>query len=444
MKIAVIGTGYVGLVSGACLAKMGNEVCCVDVDEDKISALNRGEVPIYEPGLAEIINECRANGALKFSSTLAPALNGATAAFIAVGTPMGAGGEADLRYVLEVASQIGLYMSAPLIVVDKSTVPVGTALKVSEIISAQLKARNLKLEFEVVSNPEFLKEGSAVEDFLKPDRVVVGASSEWAFGVLRQIYAPFMKNRNRLIEMDVKSAEMSKYAANCMLATKISFINEMAAICELVGADINQVRRGIGSDSRIGYSFIYPGCGYGGSCFPKDIDALVQTALSHGFTPHQLLATKERNKIQKQVLFHKIRRYFKDELKGKTIALWGLAFKPNTDDIRQASSLELISLLALAGARVSAYDPKAMNAAAKHLNSLDLLGSVSFANDKYSALKNADALALVTEWSEFRSPDFAHIKELLKQAVIFDGRNQYEASFLSSLGFKYFQIGVGQ
>lgn len=437
MKISVVGTGYVGLVSGACFAKMGNEVTCIDIDKNKIERLKNGEIPIYEPGLSEIVKECVANDTLKFSTDLKDGLN-AKALFIAVGTPMGADGQADLRYVLDVAKSIGENLANPLIIVDKSTVPVGTADKVSDVIANELKKRNLQINFEVVSNPEFLKEGAAVEDFLKPDRVVIGARSEWGFGVMRELYSPFMKNHDRLICMDVRSAEMTKYAANSMLATKISFINEMANICELVGADINLVRKGIGSDSRIGYSFIYPGCGYGGSCFPKDVEALIYTAKQNGFEPSILNAVESRNKAQKRVLFDKIYRFFGGDLNGKTIALWGLAFKPNTDDMREASSLTLINLLQNAGANVVAYDPKAVSEAKKYLPNSD----VKYAKNKYDALNNADALALVTEWSEFRSPDFLEIKQRLKNAVIFDGRNQYDAKILSEYGFKYYQIGV--
>ena len=438
MKIAVIGTGYVGLVSGACFAKMGNSVICVDVDNKKIEALKNGIVPIYEPGLADIVSECYKNGSLKFSTQITKALEHADVLFIAVGTPMGADGQADLKYVLSVAKSIGENLSKPLIVVDKSTVPVGTGAKVYEVIEAELKRRNVEVKFEVVSNPEFLKEGAAVEDFLKPDRVVIGASSEWGFSVMRELYEPFMKNHDRLICMDVKSAEMTKYAANSMLATKISFINEIANICERVGADVNLVRKGIGSDSRIGYSFIYPGCGYGGSCFPKDVEALIYTARQNGFEPELLNAVESRNKAQKRVLFDKIYSFFGGDLKGKTIALWGLAFKPNTDDMREASSLTLIKLLDEAGAKVVAYDPKASEEAKKYMPNLD----VKYTKNKYDALDNADAMVLVTEWSEFRSPDFMEIKERLKNAVIFDGRNQYNAKTLAEHGFKYFQIGV--
>jgi len=438
MKVAVIGTGYVGLVSGACFAKMGNSVICVDVDEKKIEALKNGVVPIYEPGLADIVSECYKNGSLKFSTQITEALEHADVLFIAVGTPMGADGQADLKYVLSVAKSIGENLNKPLIVVDKSTVPVGTGAKVHEVIEAELKKRNLDVKFEVVSNPEFLKEGAAVEDFLKPDRVVIGASSEWGFSVMRELYEPFMKNHDRLICMDVKSAEMTKYAANSMLATKISFINEIANICERVGADVNLVRKGIGSDSRIGYSFIYPGCGYGGSCFPKDVEALIYTARQNGFEPELLNAVESRNKAQKRVLFDKIYNFFGGDLKDKTIALWGLAFKPNTDDMREASSLTLIKLLDEAGAKVVAYDPKSSEEAKKYMPNLD----VKYTKNKYDALNNADAMVLVTEWSEFRSPDFMEIKERLKNAVIFDGRNQYNAKILAEHGFKYFQIGV--
>lgn len=438
MRIAVIGTGYVGLVSGACFAKMGNDVICIDVDSAKIENLKRGVMPIYEPGLSEIVAECYANGTLKFSTRITDGLSHAQVLFIAVGTPMGADGQADLQYVLEVARSIGQNLTSPLIVVDKSTVPVGTGERVSEVIAAELKKRNLDVKFEVVSNPEFLKEGAAVEDFLKPDRVVVGASSEWGESVMRELYAPFMKNHDRFIAMDVKSAEMTKYAANSMLATKISFINEIANICERVGADINLVRKGIGSDARIGYSFIYPGCGYGGSCFPKDVEALIYTARQNGFEPELLNAVESRNKAQKRVLFDKISAYFGADLKGKSIALWGLSFKPNTDDMREASSLVLINLLENAGARVRAYDPKASEEAKKYLPNSNL----KYVTSKYDALNDADAMVLVTEWSEFRSPDFDEMKKRLKSAVIFDGRNQYNAKILNELGFKYFQIGV--
>lgn len=454
MKIAMIGSGYVGLVSGACLAKMGNDVICVDIDENKIKALNNAQIPIYEPGLSEIIQQCFKNGTLKFSTNLKNALDLSDICFIAVGTPMGANGEADLGYVLEVAKSIGQLMTKRLIVVDKSTVPVGTADKVSQIIADKLAKRGLDLEFDVVSNPEFLKEGAAIEDFLKPDRVVIGASSEYAFGIMAELYAPFMKSHDRLIKMDVRSAEMTKYAANSMLATKISFINEMANICELVGADINAVRKGIGSDSRIGYSFIYPGCGYGGSCFPKDVEALIFSAQNHGFDPLILKAVQKRNERQKMVLVEKILNYFglnfnldeglNDEkltpnlLKGRKIAIWGLTFKPNTDDMRQASSLTCVRKLSQCGASLNVYDPKGFKEAKIYFKDLDL----NYALSKYDTLDGCDCLVLLTEWSEFRSPDFMEIKKRLKNPVIFDGRNQYNAKTLKELGFKYYQIGV--
>ncbi|QCD52078.1 UDP-glucose dehydrogenase family protein [Campylobacter sp. RM16192] len=438
MKIAVIGTGYVGLVSGACLAKIGNSVICVDVNKEKINDLKQGIVPIYEPGLTEMVAECFTNETLKFSTDIKEALNHANVLFIAVGTPMGANGQADLKYVLQVAKSIGENMIKPLIVVDKSTVPVGTAEKVQNIISDELGKRNLDIKFEVVSNPEFLKEGAAIEDFLKPDRVVVGSNGGWAEEIMREIYAPFMKNHDRFIAMDVKSAEMTKYAANAMLATKISFINEIANICERVGADVNLVRKGIGSDSRIGYSFIYAGCGYGGSCFPKDVEALIYTAKQNDFEPKLLNAVEERNKAQKRVLFDKIFKYFNGNLKDKKIAIWGLAFKPNTDDMREASSLTLINLLENAGANIVAYDPKAVNEAKKYLTH----SKIKYTKSKYDALDDADALVLVTEWSEFRSPDFDGMKKRLKNPLIFDGRNQYNSKSLKDLGFTYFQIGV--
>lgn len=438
MKIAVIGTGYVGLVSGACFAKMGNDVICIDVDTNKINALKDGQIPIYEPGLKEIVDEYFANGGLKFGVDINEALKICDIVFIAVGTPMGGDGAADLRYVLAVAKSIGAGMKKPLVVVDKSTVPVGTAQKVRSTIEAELVARGEKIDFEVVSNPEFLKEGAAVDDFLKPDRVVIGASSEYAFSVMRELYSPFMKSRDRLIEMDVESAEMTKYAANSMLATKISFINEIANICEKVGADVNMVRRGIGSDSRIGYSFIYPGCGYGGSCFPKDVEALIRTAKDNGVDPLVLEAVRSRNDAQKRVIFEKIERYFRGDLRGKKIAIWGLAFKPNTDDMREATAISVVNLLVNSGAKISAYDPKAYGEAKIYFKDLDIF----YAQNKYEALENADCMVLLTEWSEFRSPDFSRIKSLLKNPIIFDGRNQYDRNELKAFGFEYFEIGV--
>lgn len=437
LKVAIVGTGYVGLVSGACFAKMGNDVICIDVDEKKINSLKNGEIPIYEPGLKEIVDECVKNSNLKFSTDIKEALEFAQILFIAVGTPMGGNGQADLKYVLAVAKSIGENLNKEIIVVDKSTVPVGTGEKVENTIRQELEKRGKNIKFEVVSNPEFLKEGAAIDDFLKPDRVVIGCKSDWAYEKMQELYHPFMMSKSRLIRMDVKSAEMTKYAANSMLATKISFINEIASICEKVGADINMVRAGIGSDTRIGYSFIYPGCGYGGSCFPKDVEALIFTAKENGVEPLILNAVEDRNKAQKRVLFDKLNSYFGD-LKNKTIAIWGLSFKPNTDDMREASSIVLVNLLNEAGAKIRAYDPKAYKEAKIYFKDIDLF----YANDKYEALNGADALVLVTEWSEFRNPDFKKIKDLLKNSVIFDGRNQYNPQILSEFGFEYFQIGV--
>lgn len=438
MKIAVVGTGYVGLVSGACFAKMGNSVICVDVDENKISRLKKGEIPIYEPGLSDIVKECYENGNLKFTTEIKQALDHAQILFIAVGTPMGANGEADLKFVLSVAKSIGQNLTKPLIVVDKSTVPVGTADKVYSTIKTELQKRNLDIEFDVVSNPEFLKEGAAVDDFLKPDRVVVGANKQSSFELMRELYLPFMFSRDRLIEMDLRSAEMTKYAANSMLATKISFMNEIACICEKVGADVNMVRKGIGSDSRIGYSFIYAGCGYGGSCFPKDIEALIYTSRQNGVEPLILSAVEERNNRQKRVIFDKIVAKFGSNLSGKTIGIWGLAFKPNTDDMREATSITIVNLLAQAGAKVQVYDPKAYDEARIYFKNLD----ITYAKSKYDALNDADIMVLLTEWSEFRSPDFDEMKKRMKGNFIFDGRNQYNDKILQKFGFEYYQIGV--
>lgn len=438
MNIAVVGTGYVGLVSGACFAKMGNDVICVDVDSKKIENLKNGIIPIYEPGLKEIVNEYYEKKNLKFTTDIKEALKLSNIIFIAVGTPSTKEGKADLKYIFEVAKDIGKFMKHSMIIIDKSTVPVGTADKVYEIIKSELITRNLDIEFDVVSNPEFLKEGAAVDDFLKPDRVIIGAKNKKSFEILRELYSPFMKNHERLIEMDIRSAEMTKYAANSMLATKISFINEIACICEKVGADINMVRLGIGSDSRIGYSFIYPGCGYGGSCFPKDVDALIHTARKNGIEPLVLNGVKNRNNSQKEVLYEKIKSYFKGDLKDKIIAIWGLSFKPNTDDMREASSLVLVNLLLESKAKIQVYDPKAFIEAKKYFKGLDII----YAKNKYDALNNADAMILVTEWSEFRSPDFIEMKKRLKKAIIFDGRNQYDTKSLKVFGFKYIQIGV--
>lgn len=440
MKISVIGTGYVGLVSGTCFAEMGNDVICVDVDEKKIEALKKGIVPIYEPGLERMVLENYKKGMLLFSTNIQEALQKSDICFIAVGTPMGEDGSADLRYVLSVAKSIGEYMDKHMYVVDKSTVPVGTAEKVQQTIQNELDKRGSNLSFDVISNPEFLKEGAAIEDFMKPDRVVIGASSQDAFEIMRELYAPFTKNHERLVFMDVKSAEMTKYAANAMLATKISFINEMANICERVGANVNEVRKGIGSDSRIGYSFIYPGCGYGGSCFPKDVQALIKTSKEYDYTPKILDAVESVNSEQKKVLCNRIYEKFGENLEGLMFGIWGLSFKPETDDMREATSVVVINELTKRGAKIKAYDPKATDEAQNFYLKNNL--HVEYMNSKYDALDNADAMLLLTEWKEFRSPDFDEMAKRLKSKIIFDGRNQYNAKMLASKGFNYVQIGV--
>lgn len=439
MKITVIGTGYVGLVTGTCFAEMGNEVTCIDVDKIKIDKLKQGIIPIYEPGLEPMVQQNMERETLTFSTKLTDSLNDAEAVFIAVGTPMGEDGSADLQYVLSVAKQLGQEMNHPLVIVDKSTVPIGTADKVKATIQHELEKRNVEIKFWVVSNPEFLKEGAAVDDFMKPDRVVVGADSEEAMQLMRRLYAPFLHNHDRFIGMDIRSAEMTKYAANAMLATKISFMNEIANICERVGADVNQVRIGIGSDNRIGYSFIYPGAGYGGSCFPKDVKALKHIADEVGYKARLITSVEEVNNDQKLVIAQKVIKRFGDDLSGKTFALWGLAFKPGTDDMREAPAIYVVKELVSRGAFIKAYDPKAMDEA-QHFY-LKGVQNISYCPTKYDVLKNADALILLTEWKEFRSPDFDEIKKLLKQPVIFDGRNQYNAFKLDENGFEYYQIG---
>ena len=440
MKITVVGTGYVGLVSGTCFAEMGNTVCCIDVDQKKIEGLKKGIIPIYEPGLEAMVLRNTANGNLTFSTDLASKLNDTDIAFIAVGTPMGEDGSADLKYVLQVAQTIGDHMTHPLLVVDKSTVPVGTADQVRQTIQAALDRRGLSIDFHVLSNPEFLKEGDAIADFMKPDRVVIGGDDPEALEVMKELYAPFFRtNMDRMITMDVRSAEMTKYVANAMLATKISFMNEVANICELVGADVNKVRVGIGSDSRIGYSFIYPGCGYGGSCFPKDVKALQKTALSYGYEPQIIQAVEQVNDQQKLRIAQKVVAHFGEDLSGKRFAVWGLAFKPETDDMREAPAIYIIQELVKRGASVTAFDPKAMNEAKEHY--LKDLAGVSYVDQKYEAVHGADALILLTEWKTFRSPDFEQIKESLNEPVIFDGRNQYNEKVLSKMGFAYYQIG---
>ncbi|MBD5106307.1 MAG: UDP-glucose/GDP-mannose dehydrogenase family protein [Lachnospiraceae bacterium] len=441
MKIAVVGTGYVGLVTGTCFSDMGNDVWCVDVDEEKIQRLKQGIIPIYEPGLENLVLNNYKIGHLRFTTDINQALEKANVCFIAVGTPMGEDGSADLHYVLEVAKSIGRGMKRHMYVVDKSTVPVGTAEKVRAAIQAELDARNSDLTFDVISNPEFLKEGSAVGDCMRPDRIVIGADNEEAAEVMCQLYTPYVRNTENFIIMDIASAEMTKYTANAMLATKISFMNEISNICEKVGADVNKVRRGIGSDQRIGYSFIYAGCGYGGSCFPKDVQALVRTSHQFGYEPQMLEAVEAVNKRQKLVIPRKVVERFGEDLTGMNFAAWGLSFKPDTDDMRESAAITIINELTKRGARVTAYDPKAMDEAKEcYLKGND---SVSYVESKYEALKEADALILITEWKEFRQPDMEEIKNLLKNPVIFDGRNQYNKKMMRKLEIEYYQIGVG-
>ena len=439
MNLAVIGSGYVGLVSGTCFAEMGNKVTCVDIDPIKIEKLNNGVIPIFEPGLEQMVLKNVKNKNLFFTTQLNEALKGSEIVFIAVGTPMGADGSADLQYVLAVAKSIGQNMQQRLVVVDKSTVPIGTADKVKATIQKELDIRKSDLKFDVVSNPEFLKEGAAITDFMKPDRVVIGADTDYAFELMKQLYSPFFRTHDRFITMDIRSAEMTKYAANAMLATKISFMNEIANICEKVGADANQVRIGIGSDKRIGYSFIYPGAGYGGSCFPKDVKALRNIAKEHGCEANLITAVEEVNDAQKLVIAQKIVKRFGEDLTGCTFGVWGLAFKPGTDDMREAPAIYVIKELVKRGAMIKAYDPKAINEAKEHY--LKGIENIEYVASKYEVLKNADALVLLTEWKEFRSPDFEELKNQLKNAVIFDGRNQYNAFNLEVKGFEYFQIG---
>lgn len=440
MRVTVVGSGYVGLVTGVCIAQMGNTTICLDVDSTKIARLKEGIVPIYEPGLGEMIRENLARGALHFTDSKQEALQQAEVIFIAVGTPMDEDGGADLSAVYAVAKDIGEHLNAYSIVVDKSTVPVGTAKQVRAIIQKTLDSRGVNIAFDVVSNPEFLKEGAAIKDFISPDRVVIGSDSQKAIRIMKELYAPFLVKSDRFITMSIESAEMTKYAANAMLATKISFINEMSRICERVGANINDVRLGIGSDSRIGYSFIYPGCGYGGSCFPKDVKALAKTALDSGYTPKILQAIDCINTEQKHFFAQKIITRFGENLTNCVFGVWGLSFKPETDDVREASSLVLIRDLIARGARIQAYDPKAMEQARTYLD--DVASHITFVSSKYEALKGADSLILVTEWREFRSPDFMEIQALLKAPIIFDGRNIYHNLNLESKGFEYHQIGV--
>ena len=439
MNITVIGTGYVGLVSGTCFSEMGNHVTCIDIDTAKIEKLKNGIIPIFEPGLEAMVLKNVKNNNLHFSTDLSDSLPKSNIVFIAVGTPMGADGSADLQYVLAVAKQIGQTMQKPLVIVDKSTVPVGTADKVKATIQAELDSRGVSFDFHVVSNPEFLKEGAAIQDFMKPDRVVIGADSTLAMEEMRKLYAPFLRTNDRFIGMDVRSAEMTKYAANAMLATKISFMNEIANICELVGADVNNVRIGIGSDKRIGYSFIYPGSGYGGSCFPKDVKALTKIAKEYNYDAKLISSVEEVNNNQKFVIANKIIKRFGEDLNGFTFALWGLAFKPGTDDMREAPAIYVVKELVKRGAKFVAYDPKAMEESKEfYLKGVD---GISYVNSKYECLDKANALILLTEWKEFRSPDFDEIKAQLVSPIIFDGRNQYFTFDLESRGFEYYQIG---
>lgn len=436
MKISVVGTGYVGLVSGTCIAETGVNVTCVDIDETKIEKLNNGIIPIYEPGLEDIYKKNVEKGRLEFTTNLGASVKDADAVFIAVGTPPDEDGSADLKYVLGVAREIGKNMDHYLVVVTKSTVPVGTSEKVKQAILEELEIRGEKIPFDVASNPEFLKEGSAVNDFLKPDRIVIGTESKRAQKVMQRLYKPFVLNGHPILFMDITSSEMTKYAANSMLATKISFINDIANLCEIVGADVDNVRRGIGSDPRIGNKFIYPGTGYGGSCFPKDVQALIRTADEFNYSLDVLKAVEKVNYRQKEVLFNKLYKRFDGNLKGKKFAMWGLSFKPKTDDMREAPSLVIIEKLLEAGASVVGYDPVAMHEAERILGD-----KISYAKDEYDALIDADALILVTEWSEFRLPNFRVMEKLLKNKIIFDGRNIYDPEELAELGFEYFAIG---
>jgi len=440
MKVTVFGSGYVGLVTGACLAEVGNDVVCVDIDEAKIDRLNNGHIPIYEPGLEKIIKENFAAGRLRFTTDIKDAVEHGLFQFIAVGTPPDEDGSADLKHVLAVAKSIAENMCEYRVVINKSTVPVGTADKVKASIVSVLQGRGAQIEFDVVSNPEFLKEGAAIDDFMKPDRIVIGSDNPRTTELLRALYAPFNRNHDRIISMDVKSAELTKYAANAMLATKISFMNELSNIAELVGADIENVRHGIGSDSRIGYSFIYPGCGYGGACFPKDVKALEHTAKENGYKAELLSAVESINKHQKTKLFSKIYKHYDGDLSGKVFALWGLSFKPNTDDMREAPSRVLIDALIDAGATVRAYDPEAMGEARKIYSDTQ---SLVLCDSLYDVIEGADALAIVTEWKHFWSPDFERLKQELLTPVIFDGRNLFDPAEMKNQGITYYAMGRG-
>ena len=441
MKITIFGSGYVGLVTGTCFAEAGNDVVCVDIDVDRVERLRNGDVPIYEPGLDEMLAFNQEEGRLRFTTDAAEGVAHGLFQFIAVGTPPDEDGSADLQYVVNVARSIGRHMDDYRVVVNKSTVPVGTADRVRSAVTEELDGRGLNLEFDVVSNPEFLKEGAALDDFMKPDRVVVGTDNPRTAELMKALYAPFNRNHDRLLTMDIRSAELTKYAANAMLATKISFMSELANLSERLGADIEQVRVGIGSDPRIGYHFIYPGCGYGGSCFPKDVQALTRTAQEIGHRPELLEAVESVNARQKQVLFRRIHDYFDGDLSGRTIALWGLAFKPNTDDMREAPSRVLMEALWEAGASVQAYDPEAMDEAERLYGGEE---GLTLCETLYDAVEDADALVICTEWQVFRSPDFERVKDALRQPVIFDGRNVYSPAMMSALGFTYYGVGRGE
>lgn len=440
MNICVIGPGYVGLVTAACFAEMGNEVICVSRNEEKVKNLNNGVIPIYEPGLEVLVEKNLKDARLQFTTSLEEGVKNSLFIFIAVATPPDEDGSADLAHVIEVAKRIGRCLDGYRVIVDKSTVPVGTAEKVRAAIRSELEKRGIDVEFDVVSNPEFLKEGDAINDFMKPDRIVVGTDNIRTAELIKGLYAPFAREREKLIVMDVRSAEMTKYAANAMLATKISFMNEMANICERVGADVSMVRKGIGSDHRIGYHFIYPGVGYGGSCFPKDVQALIATSKQAGYKSKILATVEEVNAAQKKILGQKIIDFFRDKggLKGKTVALWGLAFKPNTDDMREAPSIEIIRALANEGARIQAHDPEAIKESKRVFGKNP---NIVYFDNHYDALKDADCMALITEWFLYRNPDFERAKRLLKSPVVFDGRNQYNPKEMERLGFEYFSIG---
>ena len=437
MKITIVGTGYVGLVTGTCFSEVGIDVTCVDIDQKKIDGLKEGIMPIYEPGLETMVLKNVEKGRLSFSTSLKESIQDSEAVFIAVGTPPGEDGSADLKYVLAVAREVGQHMNDYLVVVTKSTVPVGTAEKVKSAVAEELQKRNSDLTFDVASNPEFLKEGAAIQDFLKPDRIVVGIETEKGQKTMEKLYKPFLLNGHPIIFMDVPSAEMTKYAANSMLATKISFMNDIANLCEIMGADVNMVRKGIGSDSRIGTKFIYPGVGYGGSCFPKDVKALIKTAQENGYPMRVLQSVEDVNDDQKSVLVNKVKKHFGSDLSGMTFAVWGLSFKPKTDDMREAPSIVIINQLLALGAQVKAFDPVAMEEAHK-----DLGDTITYTKDEYEALVDADALLLVTEWPEFRIPNFTVVNKLLKNKIIFDGRNVYDQDEMKELGYTYYGIGL--